>query len=87
MMTGKTKANEIANGGRASSLPPPRDPSVALAEEYEFARRTGTAEALELFIARHNGDPLAQKLCAAPAVMVIRRLCSKRQVRRGAFVG
>ncbi len=62
MMTGKTKANEIANGGRASSLPPPRDPSIALAEEYEFARRTGTAEALELFIARHDGDPLAQKL-------------------------
>jgi hypothetical protein len=64
MMTGKAKADEIAKGVRAPSLPPPRDPSVAIAEEYEFARRKGTAEALELFIARHDGDPLAQKLRA-----------------------
>ena len=63
-MTGKAKANEIGKGVPALSLPPPRDPSIAVAEEYEFARRKGTAEALELFIARHGGDPLAQNVRA-----------------------
>jgi hypothetical protein len=38
-----------------------RDPAVAVAEEYEAARRKGTREALELFIARHGDDPLAEQ--------------------------
>jgi hypothetical protein len=29
--------------------------------EYEAARRQGTREAFELFIARHGDDPLAEK--------------------------
>ncbi|MCP3477082.1 hypothetical protein NLM33_43785 [Bradyrhizobium sp. CCGUVB1N3] len=61
VMSGKAKADEIGKAERAPSLPPPRDPSIAVAEEYELARRKGTAEALELFIARHGDDPLAEK--------------------------
>lgn len=57
----KARADETGKGIRAPSLPPPRDPSIAVAEEYEIARRKGTAEALELFIARHGDDPLAEK--------------------------
>lgn len=57
----RAKADEAGKGVRAPSLPPPRDPAIAVAEEYEIARRKGTAEALELFIARHGDDPLAEK--------------------------
>ncbi len=47
--------------GRAPSVPTARDPSAAVAEEYESARRKGTREAFELFIARHGDDPLAEQ--------------------------
>jgi hypothetical protein len=42
-------------------MPIARDPAVAVAEEYEAARRKGTREALELFMARHSDDPLAEQ--------------------------
>jgi hypothetical protein len=42
-------------------MPMTRDPSAAVAEEYEAARRKGTREAFELFIARHGDDPLAEQ--------------------------
>jgi hypothetical protein len=42
-------------------MPMARDPSAAVAEEYEAARRNGTREAYELFLARHGDDPLAEK--------------------------
>ncbi|WP_461625456.1 hypothetical protein [Bradyrhizobium sp. 25ACV] len=42
-------------------MPMARDPATATAEEYEAARRKGTREALELFIARHGDDPLAEQ--------------------------
>ncbi|MBR0823534.1 hypothetical protein [Bradyrhizobium liaoningense] len=61
VMGGEATADEIDKAERAPSLPPPRNPSVAVVEEYELARRKGTAEALELFIARHGDDPLAEK--------------------------
>lgn len=60
-VTGKAKAEEVEKAVRAPSVPPARDPSIAVAEEYELARRKGTAEAFELFIARHGDDPLAEK--------------------------
>ena len=60
-MVGKAYANEVGKARRAPSVPPARDPSVAVAEEYELARQKGTAEAFELFIARHGDDPLAEK--------------------------
>lgn len=61
------KANTNAGGsegskvGRAPSMPMARDPAAAVAEEYEAARREGTREAFELFIARHGDDPLAEQ--------------------------
>ncbi|WP_312016623.1 hypothetical protein [Bradyrhizobium sp. BR 10261] len=60
-MVGKANASNGGKAGRAPSVPPARAPSVAVAEEYELARQKGTAEAFQLFIARHGDDPLAEK--------------------------
>lgn len=57
----KESAKQSAKAGRAASMPMARDPSAAVAEEYEAARRRGTREAFELFIARHGDDPLAEQ--------------------------
>lgn len=59
-MVGKANAHDSGKA-RAPSVPPARAPSAAVAEEYELARQRGTAEAFELFIARHGDDPLAEK--------------------------
>jgi hypothetical protein len=40
-------------------VPPARDGNVAIAQELEAARRAGTPESYDLFIARHPGHPLA----------------------------
>lgn len=61
LMVGKANADDVGKARRAPSVPPARDPSAAVAEEYELARQKGTAEAFELFIARHGDDPLAEK--------------------------
>ncbi|OPY97894.1 hypothetical protein A5906_33515 [Bradyrhizobium sacchari] len=65
LMVSKANANESSKGntaaGRAPSMPMARDPSAAVAEEFEAARRAGTREAFELFIARHGDDPLAEQ--------------------------
>ena len=45
----------------ANTMPPARDPRLAMEEEYQLARRQNTVQALELFIARHPDDPLAAK--------------------------
>lgn len=61
------KANADASGGKSStaghapSMPMARDPAAAVAEEYEAARRKGTRDAFELFIARHGDSPLAEQ--------------------------
>ncbi|WGD55341.1 hypothetical protein QA641_16570 [Bradyrhizobium sp. CB1650] len=60
-MAGKANADESGNALRAPSVPPARAPSAAVAEEYELARRKGTVDAFQLFIARHRDDPLAEK--------------------------
>ena len=64
IMVGKAKADdgkESTKAGRAPSMPMARDPSAAVTEEYEAARRKGTQAAFELFIARHGDDPLAEQ--------------------------
>lgn len=61
VMVEETNADDSGKTLRAPSVPPARDPSAAVAEEYELARQKGTAEAFELFIARHSDDPLAEK--------------------------
>lgn len=43
------------------TMPPARNPDVAVAEEYEIARRRGTAEALKLFISRHPDSALVDR--------------------------
>lgn len=45
--------------GRSTDQPPPRDGNVAIRQELEAARRAGTLAAYDLFIARHDGHPLA----------------------------
>jgi hypothetical protein len=57
---------KTANAGDGQQVPsrttpPARDPQLAVQEEYQLARQRGTAEALELFIARHPDSPLAEK--------------------------
>ncbi len=61
VMVEKANADDSSKVLRAPSVPPARDPSAAVAEEYELARQKGTPEAFELFIARHGDDPLAEK--------------------------
>ncbi|MBR1130089.1 hypothetical protein [Bradyrhizobium iriomotense] len=65
VMASKANADESSKGntkaGRAPSMPMARDPSAAVTEEFEAARRAGTREAFELFIARHGDDPLAEQ--------------------------
>ncbi|WFT92863.1 hypothetical protein QA633_31680 [Bradyrhizobium barranii] len=60
-MVGRANADDNGKAVRAPTVPPARDPSAAVAEEYEVARRQNTQEAFELFIARHGDDPLAEK--------------------------
>ena len=54
-------AAEAGKTGPASTTPLARDPKIAVEEEYRIALQHGTAAALELFIARHPGDALAEK--------------------------
>lgn len=42
----------------AKRIPPARDGNIAIAQELDAARRAGTIEAYDLFIARHPGHPL-----------------------------
>jgi hypothetical protein len=60
-MTKIAAADEAQNTVRDKTTPPARDPKIAVEEEYQMARRQGTAQALELFIARHGDDPIAEK--------------------------
>jgi len=53
----------------ARTTPPARDPQLAVEEEYQLARQRGTAQALELFMARHPDSPLAEKARADLAAM------------------
>lgn len=54
------KEEAMAQGPRHSEpIPLPRDGEVAIREEFEAARRAGTREAYDLFIARHPQHALA----------------------------
>jgi hypothetical protein len=57
----KSASADEAKAVRNSTTPPARDPRMAVEEEYQLARRQGTTQALELFIARHPDDPLTVK--------------------------
>ncbi len=60
-MVEKANADDSGKARRAPAMPLARDPAAAVAEEYEAARRKGTRDALELFIARHGDGPLAEQ--------------------------
>ena len=60
-MAKKASADEIGNAARGRTTAPARDPEVAVAEEYQAARQRGTAQAMELFIARHPDSAYAEK--------------------------
>ena len=49
----------LAKDRRSDTLPLPRDPEIAVREEYDLAKGRGSAEAFELFIARHPNHALA----------------------------
>ena len=57
MTTDAQKA--VAQTKRSQTLLPPRDPEIAVREEYELARSRRSAAAMELFITRHADHPLA----------------------------
>lgn len=42
------------------NMPLPRDPDVAVREEFEMAERSNTPEGWQRFIRRHSGHTLAQ---------------------------
>jgi hypothetical protein len=48
----------LAQDRRSEPLPLPRDPEIAVREEYDLAKGRGTAQAFELFIARHPNHAL-----------------------------
>jgi hypothetical protein len=48
----------LAQDRHGEPLPRPRDPELAVREEYDLAKGRGTAEAFELFIARHPSHTL-----------------------------
>jgi len=54
----KSHLEKIAQN-RSETLPPPRDPDIAVREEFDMARAQNTAQAWELFIARHGDHRLA----------------------------
>jgi hypothetical protein len=60
-MAKNASADEMRKATRDKTTPPARDPEIAVAEEYQAARQRGTAQALELFIARHPDSAYAEK--------------------------
>jgi hypothetical protein len=74
VIEGDSALSKTANAGDGQQVPsrttpPARDPQLAVQEEYQLARQRGTAQALELFIARHPDSPLAEKARADLAAM------------------
>lgn len=54
-------ADDRSGAKPAATMPLARDPSAAVQEEYQMARKSATPQALELFIARHPDSPQAQR--------------------------
>src|SRR5437764_827105 len=53
LMSKPADASEKVPASPERTMPPARNPEIAVKEEYNMARSRGTAEAFELFIARH----------------------------------
>lgn len=52
---------------------PARDGNIAIREELDAARKAGTVEAYDLFIARHPDHPLAESARRERAALIARR--------------
>lgn len=50
----------LAAQGNEMNMPLPRDPEIAVREEFEMAERSNTPEAWQRFISRHAGHALAE---------------------------
>lgn len=50
---------KMAQSQRSEPLPLPRNPDVAVQEEFDAARAGGTVKGWELFLARHGDHHLA----------------------------
>jgi hypothetical protein len=72
----KNTSSDLVTAEPARTTPGARDPKIAVAEEFELARKRGTTEALELFILRHPDDPLAER-----ALRLIKQVRDKRNNR------
>jgi hypothetical protein len=57
--TGSTAMTKEQRPLRSTDQPRPRHGDVAIREELEAARRANTRAAYDLFIARHDGHPMA----------------------------
>jgi hypothetical protein len=57
---GPSEATDMSQAPRTDVEPLPRDPEIAVREEYDMAVAAGTRQSLELFIARHADHPLAK---------------------------
>jgi len=51
---------DAPEGNRMPTSIPPRDGNIAIQQELDAARRAGTLEAYDLFIARHPQHPLIE---------------------------
>jgi hypothetical protein len=56
-----SEATDMIEAPRTDVEPLPRDPEIAVREEYDLAVAAGTRQALELFIARHGDHSLAKQ--------------------------
>ena len=50
--------SQLMQSRHSEPLPRPRDPEIAVREEYDLAKGRGDAAAFELFIARHPNHAL-----------------------------
>jgi hypothetical protein len=50
--------SRLTQSRHSEPLPRPRDPEITIREEYDLAKGRGSAEAFELFIARHPNHAL-----------------------------
>ena len=59
IMTETTAQPALATPASSAPAAPARDGNIAIREELDAARKAGTVEAYDLFLARHPGHPLA----------------------------
>ena len=59
-VTAPLRGPAMAQAPRSPGAAPARDGNIAIQEELDAARRAGTRDAYDLFLARHPDHPLAR---------------------------